>query len=113
MAQPPTRTDAERATALVQALSARKAAARIKKALAAGDVDLYSVLAAGHRGVGDRVLGHLEIRPTLLALPVWGPVKVDRLLRDVGVPGHRHLDELTADQVDAINLAVVARAAKS
>lgn len=106
MAAIPTRTDAQRATDLITGLSYRRARAAIKRHLAAGDVDLDAVLAGGHRGVGDPILGRIPIGETLLALPAWGPIKVHRLLTALTIPPDTHLDRLTAANVEALARAV-------
>jgi hypothetical protein len=108
---PPPRTDAELAAAAAVGLSYRRSRSAIKAAIHAGTISLEGVLEAGHHGVGDHVLGRMEIRHALDACPAWGPVKVAKLLERVGVHPKTHLDELTAAQRAAIADAVAAQQA--
>jgi hypothetical protein len=93
-------------TLSAEALRTRQHRAHVKQSLREGKVTVREVLNMGANGVGDPIIGRMPIRSVLLATPKWGPVKTDRLLYLLGVPGDKHLDKLTEKVRNSIADAV-------
>lgn len=102
----PTRTPEQRLEALAAGRTLVQARAAVKKAIHAGDLDVGTVLDAGHRMSGDTVMARLEVYAVVNAERGWGPVKTSRLLEGLGIKPDTHLAQLSQADVDNIVSAV-------
>lgn len=90
----PERTAAQRSDALQKANDTRLFRARFKRRVAAGEVDVPSLLA----GEFDPRLRSMKVDELLLAQRGWGRVKVSKLLRACAVSPSKTLEGLTRRQ---------------
>lgn len=90
----PERTAAQRSDALQKANDTRLFRARFKRRVAAGEVDVPSLLA----GEFDPRLRSMKVDELLLAQRGWGGFKVNRLLRSCAVSPAKTLGGLTERQ---------------
>lgn len=102
----PVRTPEQRLEALAVGRNLVQARAAVKKAIHAGDLDVGTVLDAGHRMSGDNVMARLEVYAVVNAERGMGPIKTKKLLDSLGIKYDTHLAQLSQDDVDQITSAL-------
>ena len=73
---------------------ADQARAAATEQLKAGTMTLEELFQASDAETEQREIGHMHVKHALEALPKIGETKADEILRNLNIPGDRHLDTL-------------------
>lgn len=102
----PTRTPEQRAEALAKAHATRQEKARLREGLRTGAVQPADIIAGA---AANPVWGSLRVTWLLAAMPGLGPVRVDRIMTDLGIAPSRRLQGLGERQRGALLATVQER----